>query len=421
MADRQYATATNPPSGPAPRTAGVAQGLVLSLATFLPIMAMISLAPAIPRLIEHFGDTPNVKVLVPMLLSVPAICIAIASPLSGLLTDRLGRRRVLIAAVVIYGIFGMAPLLLDDLYAILATRVGVGVSEAMLFTTGKTLIGDYFAGERRQRWVGYQNAIDAALGTATWLAGGLLAAVSWRAPFFLYLLSIPLLIAVLFLIWEPAAEAADGSGQRPAAAPATPFPWKRMAVVFAVTLFAGAMYFSYPVNIARALTELGVADASRIGVLTAIASIGTPLGALLFARAAFISTPAMLGIAFAVIGLSFIAIGVSGHFYAATGFGFIEQIGNGLMGAVLTVWCLSSLPFEHRGRGMGIWGTFMVAGIFLSPLIFAFVEKLTGSVLTGFIYMGSVCALAAVVIPAIVRALVAPEVLAAPRVPSPGH
>jgi MFS family permease len=399
------------PIRPSQRQAGIVQGLILSLVTFLPIMATLSVAPAIPRLIAHFEGVPNVIVLIPMLMTIPAICIAITSPFVGILTDRLGRRRVLIAAIVIYGVFGMAPLFLDDLYAILATRVGVGVSEAMLFTVGKTLIGDYFSGERRQRWVGYQNAIDAALGTATWLVGGLLAAVGWRAPFLLYTLAIPLLIAAWFLIWEPAPEDKNDANLD---APIPAFPWKRMSVVFAVTLFAGAMYFSYPTNIARALTELGVVDASRIGILTAIASIGTPIGALIFARATFVPTHAMVGIGLAVIGLSYVAIGSSGDYYNATGFGFVEQIGNGVLGAVLTAWCLNSLPFEHRGRGMGIWGTFMVSGIFLSPLFFAFIESLTGTVMSGFVIMGTICAASALVIPFIIRATAPKEILSAP-------
>ena len=63
--------------------AGIAQGLILSFATFLPILATLSVAPAIPRLIQHFGDIPNAPVLVTMLLSVPAIFIAITSPFVG--------------------------------------------------------------------------------------------------------------------------------------------------------------------------------------------------------------------------------------------------------------------------------------------------------------------------------------------------
>ena len=96
----------------------------------------------------------------------------------------------------------------------------------------------------------------------------------------------------------------------------------------------------------------------------------------------------------------------------ATAIGFLEQIGNGLVGAVLTIWCIRCLPFEHRGQGMGIWGTFLVSGIFISPLLFAWIERLTGTVQHGFVIMGTICAVAAVLIPLLIRRTMPPEILA---------
>jgi MFS family permease len=383
------------------RRAGLAQGLILSFVTFLPILATLSVAPAIPRLIQHFSSVPNATVLVPMLLAVPAICIAIVSPFVGYLSDRIGRKNVLVWGIVLYGAFGMAPLLLDDLHAILATRAGVGLAEAMLVTVGKALVGDYFAGTRRQRWIGYQNAIDAALGTCMWLIGGLLASLGWRSPFLLYLVALPLLIAVIYFIWEP--ESVERLADEPAVA-ATPFPWRQMAIVYAAMLFVSAMYFSYPTNIARALTDLGVDTPAMIGVITALASIGTPLGALFFSRATWLSIASFFAAGLAFIGLSFVAIGLSSDYMHAAVFGFFEQIGNGLIGAVLTAWCLTILPVEHRGRGMGLFGTFMVSGIFISPLLFAYFEGVSGSIQNGFVIMGTLCALAAIFAPWVVRA-----------------
>ena len=141
----------NPEASPGHRQAGIVQGIILSLVTFLPILATLSVAPAIPRLIAHFDDVANAPLLVTLLLAIPAIFIAIMSPFVGLFTDRFGRKPVLVAGVALYGIFGMAPFFMEDLYAILATRAGVGISEAMLVTVGKTLIGDYFVGDRRRR------------------------------------------------------------------------------------------------------------------------------------------------------------------------------------------------------------------------------------------------------------------------------
>lgn len=389
--------------------AGFVQGIILSLVTFLPILATLSVAPAIPRLIEHFSDVADARVLVPMLLAVPAIFIAITSPFVGIPIKRYGRKPVLIVGVALYGVFGLAPFFMDDLHAILVTRAGVGVAEAMLVTVGKALIGDYFTGERRQRWVGYQTAIDAALGTLMWFIGGALASFGWRSPFLLYIVAVPLLVAVIFLLWEP-----EPSEDDVAETAGSPFPWRRMTVVYGVTMFTAAMYFSYPTQIARALTELGVATPFVIGMLTAIASIGTPIGALIFSRATSVSIPVMLGIGLVLIGLPYVGIGLSNHPNVATAIGFFQQIGNGIIGAGLVMWCIRSLPFEHRGQGIGIWGTFLVSGIFISPLLFAYLERLTGTVQNGFVVMGTVCAASALVIPVIIRRTMPPEVISAP-------
>jgi hypothetical protein len=178
--------------------------------------------------------------------------------------------------------------------------------------------------------------------------GGVLASGSWRGPFLLYMLAIPMFFAVLLFLWEP---------ERPTlaavrTAPVTPFPWSTMSIIFAITLFASLMYFSYPVNIAKALRDLGVDSSTRVGVLTAIASLGTPLGA------AFI----------------------------------------GIAGAAIVTWTLSCLPAEHRGRGMGFWSTFLVAGIFLSPMAFGLIAGHTGGVAPGFRLLGAACVIAAILI-----------------------
>ena len=377
------------------RQAGIVQGIVLSFVTFLPIMATVSLAPGIPLYIEHFKSVPHIQTLVPMLITVPAVLIALVSPFAGALSDSVGRKRVLLAAMVLYGVCGMAPLLLDNLYAVLGSRVGVGISEGMLMTIGKSLVGDYFAGERRQRWVGYQAGIDACLGSLTWLLGGVLASGSWRGPFMLYTLSIPMFFAVLLLLWEPErppVTAAVGT------ASATRFPWPTMSIVFGITLFTSLMYFSYPVNIAKALRELGVDSSTRVGVLTAIASLGTPLGALLYARSRVHSSPLLVGVALGCIGVAFIGIGLTHSYRVATAFGFLEQVGNGIAGAAIVTWTLSCLPFEHRGRGMGLWSTFLVAGIFLSPMVFALIAGNSGGVATGFSVLGVACTIAALLI-----------------------
>ena len=91
------------------RKAGPLQAWTLIFAMFLPIMAIIALAPALPTLMGHYHDVPNFQVLVPMLLTAPGLCIAVLSPFAGRLSDLFGRRRLLLIAMFAYGFGGLAP------------------------------------------------------------------------------------------------------------------------------------------------------------------------------------------------------------------------------------------------------------------------------------------------------------------------
>ena len=79
----------NQPEAP---QAGAAQGIIIALTAFLPILAIVSLAPAVPTLIQHFSGVRWAETLVPLMLTAPGLVIAVTGPFSGWLADRVGRR-----------------------------------------------------------------------------------------------------------------------------------------------------------------------------------------------------------------------------------------------------------------------------------------------------------------------------------------
>ena len=91
-----------------------------------------------------------------------------------MLADRFGRRRMLLAALLVQSAFGLAAYLLDDLYLILATRVAVGIAEATIMTTANALLGDYFHTDERKKWLSYQSIVGPIAASSLILAGGAL-------------------------------------------------------------------------------------------------------------------------------------------------------------------------------------------------------------------------------------------------------
>src|ERR1051325_2197259 len=114
------------------RKAGPVQAWTLILAMFLPIMAIVALAATLPTLFGRFHDVPNAGVLVPMLLTAPALCIALISPFAGRLSDLFGRRNLLLTAMFLYGFGGVAPFFLDSFWGVMASRIVLGIAEAFI-------------------------------------------------------------------------------------------------------------------------------------------------------------------------------------------------------------------------------------------------------------------------------------------------
>ena len=145
---------------------------LLMAGSCLPILGAVLIAPVLPQMQAHFADVPGVDALVPMALTIPALSLALLAPFAGVIVDRLGRKRLLVVSTVLYAILGTAPLWLDSLGAIVASRALVGVAEAAIMTCSTTLIGDYYSGRQRDRYLAMQTMCASISATAFFVVGG---------------------------------------------------------------------------------------------------------------------------------------------------------------------------------------------------------------------------------------------------------
>lgn len=349
----------------ADRQAGFAQGLVLILASTLSVMGILVISPILPQLMARYADVPGIAFLGPIVLTVPAVCIALFSPVAGWLADRVGRRKLLIWAMLLYAPLGAAPLFLENIWAILGTRVGVGLMEAVIMTASTTLIGDYFDGKRRDTWLAWQVGVSAISAVGLLLLGGLLGTIDWRAPFAVYLSAWVLAVATIMLTWEPGRAARVTTN----ATQTTAFPTRLMALICAATFFGGVIFYIVPIQLSVVLGGLGITNPAIIGGSAAAGSLVVPLGSLIFRRVSNLGTGRILGGAFLLAGIGLVVMGVS-KAYPLTMVGVvINQFGCGIILPTLLAWAMASLPPEHRGRGVGLWTGVFFIGQFFSPIL----------------------------------------------------
>jgi EmrB/QacA subfamily drug resistance transporter len=137
--------------------------------------------------------------------------------LGGAAGDRFGRRRLLIAGVLLFGLASSACAAAPTLLLLVFARFVQGASAAMLMPNSLAILGQSFAGEAKGRAIGIWAAAGAAAGAVGPVLGGwLIDTGSWRLAF---LINIPLSVAAIALAYryvdkdvEDAAGSLDWSG-----------------------------------------------------------------------------------------------------------------------------------------------------------------------------------------------------------------
>lgn len=373
------------------RKAGAAQAWTLIFAMFLPIMAIIALAPALPTLFQHFSYVPNFQVLVPMLLTAPALCIAILSPFAGRLSDIFGRRRLLLIAMFLYGFGGLAPFFLDNFWAVMSGRILLGIAEAFILTIGNALLADYFPQEERPKWLSIQGMVGPFLAALIMFGSGFLAAKGWQWPFIVYALAFPIFIAAVLYIWEPPHKTQQGH----AVVDMKTFPWRTVLWIALVTLVTSVIYYVFIIHFSLVLTAHGITDQGRIGVISSIVSITVPLGAYIYKRLSNRSIYFLLLVIYVLMGIGYIGISIMHNEKLIMAFAFIQQTAVGMTVTTLVAWALVNLPPEHRGLGMGIWGASFFIGQFVNPLVIGTINHFTGNIVNTVATVGIICLIVA--------------------------
>jgi MFS family permease len=380
------------------RQPGIGQGLTVIAAGFLPILAIVTLFPAVPAIIDHFSHDPSAGWKVPAMVSAPGLAIALLAPFAGILVDRFGRRQLLLISTFFYGFIGAIPFLLNDLTLMYASRVVLGVTEAAILTTLNTLIGDYWDDAPRRRWLALQGSAGPFLASGMIFGAGYLTAMRWNGVFLIYLVAFPIFIAMLVFMFEPRNDATLRQrlalGQAPAK---TGFPWKTSAEIGAVTLFTAFLYYVFIVNGGLAFREVGIQSSEDLGRITAIPSLFIIAGAGVFWLTGRLSSGAQLAIVLALLGLGLATIGLAPNWQTMVAGLAVQQTGAGMAIPTLIAWAQTKLPFEHRGRGMGVWTACFFFGQFLSPLLVSVIRTATVTMQGAFLCAGIVGGIGALV------------------------
>jgi DHA1 family tetracycline resistance protein-like MFS transporter len=351
--------------------------------TFIDILGFSILIPILPYYVKHFGAS---TISVGLLFGTFALCQFLAGPLWGNVSDRIGRKKVLIISQI-GATFGWAGLAFaPSLPWVFLARIVEGVSGGNISVT-QAYVADRVDPNERARafaFVGASFSAGLVLGP---VAGGLLLShFGYRMPFLLAAaLQIVTLLATIFFLPEDVAQ----HGEKPEAASfgdiaryltdarVSPVLVQKLAyslglyawfAVFALVLNAVAgfgpsetSYFFASFGVMSVIFQLAVVGrvADRIGVRAA-SNIGFAVACVYFLTVPFVHTvPGLLGVQVL--------------------FAFALSMTNATLATLLT----DASPDELRGTVLGVGSSLeSVAGIIM-PTVSAAILAYYGPAWTG--------------------------------------
>ncbi len=368
------------PSTDLSRAGSTLQGWLLLCISCLPVLGAVLLAPVLPAIAREFAENPAAGALVPMIITAPALVIAVGSPFVGYLTDKIGRKNALVVSLVLYSLAGTAPLWLDSLEGIVVSRFLLGACEAVIMTACTTLLGDYFSGQRRAHFLSLLTVLTTMSATVFLVIGGILGTAGWQAPFWLYASGIVFASLAVSRLHEPLVQ--------PARRVLANVPWGRLVVPLLFTFIGGAVFFALIVHLPFILEGLEVTDAGQVGILSALASAATAAGAFSYRLMGKLSPAVMLAVSFGMSGLGFLLVWFSGDLALTMVGAVIASVGTGLSVPTLLIWTIGRLEQEVRGTGTGIWTSVNWLGQFASPIIVGAFAAMAGGLTSGLGYLG---------------------------------
>ena len=345
--------------------------VALCLLASLTVMAGLVVTVSIPQIYTVFKPLPYSDILVKLLLTAPAISVAIIAPLSGFFIDRFGRLRLLKIGLWGYTILGTMGFFTTNLYLLLIERIIFGGFVGIVMTITITLINDYFEGKERLKMLGWQSSCI-SLGAMTFIfLGGVLTKIDWHYPFLLYLLVLLYIPIVHLYFTEPISpKKTDQDLER--------FDFWHFLPIYIVGAIMMGIFYILPIAMPSFLINyygFSVLQATlyiciSMGVSFVFTSVFHRLKPYLSFFIIYLGTLLALGIG--LYAISAIHIDMAN----ATLYILITMIGLGFGGAAVVMlntnaWLSTMTNANNKGRATGFLTSFYNIGQFASPILFS--------------------------------------------------
>jgi ACDE family multidrug resistance protein len=354
--------------------------LIIFASTLVSVMGVSLISPALPTIQAAWNISARQASLLISAFTLPGV---VLTPFVGLVSDRIGRKRVLVPSLFLFGVSGVAIVFVDEFMTILGLRVVQGIAGSAIMSLTVTLLGDLFSGDRRSRLIGL-NASILAIGAAGYpLLGGVLALLSWTAPFVCFALGIVIAVAGSAILPAPDSSA-DASGLSYVITAARAVPTRRALGLY-VSLFGifVILYGAQLTIVPFILANLYGLSSGMIGLLLGLPAVTMGLTSSQSSRLLrYLSPPRLIALGFVTYGIGMTLVSLTHSLVVLAGALFLFGIGQGFAEPITDTALNALTPDAFRGGIMSIRTSVLQFGTTLGPPVFVAVASIVGNTAT---------------------------------------
>jgi ACDE family multidrug resistance protein len=349
----------------------------------VPLIMVLGNSMLIPILPEMKSKLDLSQFQVSLVITLFSVTAGIIIPFAGYLSDRLGRKAVIITSLAIYGsggiIAGLAAWWMEDkgYWLILVGRAVQGLGAAGTAPIAMALVGDLYKGGNESKVLGLTEASNGTGKVVSPIIGSLLALIVWYAAFFAFpILCILSILAVMFFIKEPKMKKKPPAVSKYLAEIKTIF--KKKGRWLLTCFFTGSLalfiLFGVLFYLSDILETQYKIDGVKKGFILAIPLLGMVITS--YTTGAKIKKNGKLMRALMLIGLvmmtgSLALIIFFDKLYIFIGLLTISSIGTGLILPCLNSIIIGAVQKEERGMITSLYNSLRFLGVAAGPPVFS--------------------------------------------------
>ena len=340
---------------------------VLFISVFATMLGLGVVSPLLPIYAENLGAT---GIWLGIIFSAFALSRSVFMPIIGRISDRRGRKWIILIGMFAYAVFSLAYLIVDNVYSLTAVRFAHGIASAMVVPIAMAYIADLSEkGKEGSHKGNFSISMFLGLGMGP-LLGGFLNDGFGMASVFYVMAALSAFATLLVAVSLPEARPGRFAPQSRETAPAREIfglPVMRGVLIFTLisALGRGGMMVFIPV-----FAPLVAISPSEVGI---ILSVNTFLMAFLQVPIGRITDKgnkvALIVIGSAVAAVALAVIPLSRSFWSLLVITAIIGVGGAMQQPSIMALTVDAGRTIGMGTSMGAYNTTFGIGMILAPLI----------------------------------------------------